>query len=81
MSVKYFLRILYFALLLFAVAPKTAYAYLDPGTGSILIQGALAILFGGLFYIRTIYSNVKGFFSQRIFKRHSSDFDAPDDDE
>lgn len=35
-----------FVLLLLAVAPASAHAYLDPGTGSMLVQALLAALVG-----------------------------------
>ncbi|HET7009834.1 MAG TPA: hypothetical protein VFI11_03595 [Anaerolineales bacterium] len=43
-------------------------AYLDPGSGSFLLQLLLAGILGGLFVLRTQWAKVKGFF-QRIFTR------------
>jgi hypothetical protein len=50
-------------------------AYLDPGSGSYLLQLLLAALFGGLFVIRMSWGRIKTFF-KRIIKRE----DIPDDE-
>ena len=39
-------------LLLLAVTPATAHAYLDPGTGSMLVQALLAALVGAGFMLK-----------------------------
>jgi hypothetical protein len=56
-------------LALFSIAPA-AYAYLDPGTGSIIFQGAVAALLAGLFYFKTIWYRIKSFFTG---KRHEQE--------
>ena len=38
-------------------------SYLDPGTGSMIIQMSLAVLFGSLFFIKTTWRRVKVYFS------------------
>jgi hypothetical protein len=43
---------------LFVAAPSNAYAYLDPGTGSFLLQGFIAGLAGGLIAIRAYWRRV-----------------------
>ncbi len=43
-------------------ATGTAHAYLDPGTGTFILQILAAGLVGGLFYIRRIGKAIKGFF-------------------
>ncbi len=43
---------------------EPAFAYLDPGTGSILIQGLIAAIAGGLFAIKAYWHRLKGFFSK-----------------
>jgi hypothetical protein len=43
-------------------------AYLDPGSGSYLIQLLIASLLGGLFVIRSSWDRIKGFFS-KLFSR------------
>ena len=48
-----------FALLL---STGTSHAYLDPGTGSILLQGLIAGIAGGLVAMRLYWTRVKSFF-------------------
>lgn len=42
----------------------TAHAYLDPGTGSILLQGLIAGVAGGLVVMKLYWAKVKSFFSR-----------------
>lgn len=42
------------------IAP--AYAYIDPGTGSIILQGIIGGVAGGLFILRTYWAKVTAFF-------------------
>jgi hypothetical protein len=52
-------------------------AYLDPGSGSFLLQLLIATLLGGLFLLRTYWRKVTAFFS-RLFSRGKT---TPNDDE
>jgi hypothetical protein len=42
--------------------------YIDPGTGSLIIQAAIAGLLGGLYLIKVFWTKVKGFFG-KLFSR------------
>jgi hypothetical protein len=42
-----------FAILFVIIIPSPAFAYFDPGTGSLIVQGLIAVLLGGLFWIKT----------------------------
>jgi len=53
--------ILTFVILIF---PLSAYAYLDPGTGSIILQGAIAAIAAGLVVMKTYWYKVKMFFGK-----------------
>ena len=44
---------------------KNAYAYLDPGTGSMLLQGLIAAVAAGLIIIRTYWDRWKSLLSAR----------------
>lgn len=46
------------------VAPVTTFAYLDPGSGSYLLQLLIAGLLGGLFALRMFWGRIKGFFAR-----------------
>jgi hypothetical protein len=50
-------------------------AYLDPGSGSYLLQLLLAALFGGLFALRMSWGRVKSFF-RRVLRREDDNTDA-----
>lgn len=43
--------------------------YLDPGSGSYLVQMIIAAILGALFYFRNIWFRVKSFFGWK--KKHS----------
>lgn len=45
------------------LASSPTYAYIDPGTGSILLQGLLASLAVGLGVARTYWHRIKAFFN------------------
>lgn len=61
-------HITFFTILFLLVFPQRADAYLDPGTGSYLLQIMVAMLFGGLFLIKTWWTQIKNFIS-KIFSR------------
>jgi hypothetical protein len=45
------------------VYPSVAYAYIDPGIGSLLLQGLAAAMISALLFLRTIREKIKDFFS------------------
>lgn len=49
-------------LLFWAGVIPAAHAYLDPGTGSFVIQTLLAALFGGLFVLKSYWVRIKSWF-------------------
>jgi hypothetical protein len=52
--------------------PSVAHAYLDPGTGSYVLQLLIGGLLGGLFAVGMFWRRVVAFF-KRGFRRGSSD--------
>ena len=40
------------------LVPNNAFAYLDPGSGSMIFQGIVAAIFGGLFVIKTYWHKI-----------------------
>lgn len=64
-----------FIVLYLFIIPKNSYAYLDPGTGSYLLQIIAAILFAGLFFIKSWWSKVKGIFLKIIAKNDEEESD------
>jgi hypothetical protein len=58
--------------LLLLTLPSVAQAYLDPGTGSYVVQLLIGGLLGGLFALGVFWRRVLAFF-RRLFRRGSSD--------
>ena len=54
--------------LFFFTLPETSNAYLDPGTGSIILQAVIGVAVGGLFAVGLFWSRVKTFF-KNLFSR------------
>jgi hypothetical protein len=66
------------ALLLFST--QNAYAYLDPGTGSMILQGLIGGIAGGMFALRLYWSKLKSRFGRAPVSASPRDAgDAPDD--
>jgi hypothetical protein len=59
-------------LLALALVPRDAHAYLDAGTGSYIIQLAIAGFVGGLFAIKLFWKKI-GAFLKRVFSRTAQD--------
>ena len=55
-------------LLLMLILAHPTYAYLDPGTGSMVAQIIAATVFGGLFFIKSFWRRTKRF-CKTIFSR------------
>lgn len=49
-------------------AAYNIHAYIDPGTGSLIIQMLIASFIGGLFLIKVFWGKVKAFFNN-LFSR------------
>ncbi len=49
--------------------PQKAYAYLDPGSMSFIIQIILAIIAGGIFGAKLFWKNIKSFF-KNVFSKN-----------
>jgi ABC-type polysaccharide/polyol phosphate export permease len=47
-------------------------AYLDPGSGSFILQLLIATLVGGMFILKTYWKKIMSFFRERSSK-HSND--------
>lgn len=54
-----------FPLLCLTFAPN-AYAYLDPGSGSLVIQFLIAAVVGAMFTVKVFWRNVKTFLSRFV---------------
>lgn len=55
-------------IVVFFVMVSNCHAYLDPGSGSFLFQFVLAIVFGVLYYFKSIIKRIKNIF-KNIFSK------------
>ncbi len=55
---------------------RTVCSYIDPGTGSLIIQLILGALFGGLVALKLFWANVKRFLSRLFSRKDKADTDA-----
>jgi hypothetical protein len=53
------------AVIVAAASAGQAHAYLDPGTGSLILQAAIGGIAGGLFILRTWWSRIASFLPGR----------------
>lgn len=61
-------KIIIFLLIYNSVLINNAYAYLDPGTGSIILQAILGAIAAGFSYCAFYWNKVKNFFKE-LFKK------------
>lgn len=59
-----------FIFLFCVIAPAPAFAYIDPGTGSMALQLIVAGLLGAIFTIKTWWRSLVALFS-KMFKRQA----------
>ncbi len=57
---------------IFISLTSQAHAYLDPGTGSMMLQIVIASLIGGLFALKGYWSRIKSFFQTYFLKRNNN---------
>ena len=70
-----FFFILSVTAVLVAVHADTAQAYIDPGSGSYLLQFLVAGLLGGLFALKMYWKKMKAKFSDRFSKKETEDIE------
>lgn len=61
-------KILITFVFLYSILSTNAFAYLDPGTGSIILQAILGAIAAGFSYCVFYWNKVKNFF-KKIFKK------------
>ncbi|MBA7500820.1 hypothetical protein ES704_03581 [subsurface metagenome] len=57
----------------YLVFPRRVYAYLDPGTGSYILQLAIAALLGGSVMIKIYWKKIKDYFANLFSKKQKDD--------
>jgi len=58
------------------LSTQNAYAYLDPGTGSIILQGLIGGIAGTLFAVRLYWGKLKSHYGR--MRRSTTDKQSPD---
>lgn len=59
--------------LAFFTAPLTVYAYIDPGSGSFIIQAILAFLLGAGYMVKVYWRKIKNVFARRSAKQDKNE--------
>jgi hypothetical protein len=59
---------------------REAHAYLDPGTGSYILQILIAALFGALFMLKVFWGRIVGFFSKSSSEEAEASVEEPGQD-
>lgn len=65
-------NIIFFLLLASLAFPKITHAYLDPGTGSFIIQIILSVVLGGIFAFKIFFTKIKQTFKKIFSKNEKS---------
>ena len=68
-----------FAAAIYFLIPQKAFAYIDPGTGSYVIQVITAAFIGFLFSIKMFWNNIKVYFSKLLNKQQSDENEISDE--
>ena len=64
---------LFGAVLVFCLIPRDAQAYVDPGSGFLLIQGVLAVIGGIIVFIKNPVATCKRLWARWFSRSHSRD--------
>lgn len=67
-------KLIFFYIILVMITPSVAYAYLDPGTGSIILQAILGFIAAAITSISIYWSKFKSFLN-KIFGKKKDNFD------
>jgi len=68
-------KLLIFGLFLVPCYVGSAAAYLDPGTGSILLQGLLAVIAGTAVTLKVYWAKLRGYFTRAETEPDPADHD------
>ena len=66
-------KLFFFVLFLFAVTVDNAYAYIDFGTGSYILQIVAASAIGFVFFIKSYVSRIKQLFTRKTSSDEATD--------
>lgn len=60
---RFFTTVLVALVLVYLIFPRPVHAYLDPGTGSYVLQLLIAGLLGAAFAVKLFWKNIRAFFT------------------
>ena len=69
------LKTLYLTIIILTISTNRAFAYLDPGTGSIILQAILGFIAATLATLSFYWNKVKIFFSKLLKKNKKNEKD------
>ncbi len=70
-----FIKLVSLLIMSFLLIPQPAYAYLDPGTGSYVLQLMLGALVGMLFAVKIFWRNIRTFVGNFLSREKRADKD------
>ncbi len=68
MHFKRLVELCFFILFLQLVLPSSAHAYLDPGSGSLILQMLIAFIVGSIFMVKLYWGRIRTFFANMSSK-------------
>lgn len=63
------MRLNFIYLFLLLLFPSFAYAYIDPGSGSLIIQVVIAGIVSSIFALKIFWQKIKNFFTEKFSKK------------
>lgn len=63
---RYLLKASLLSVAVILIFPLQAFAYLDPGTGSYVLQVVVGALLGGAFAVKAFWKNIRSFISDIV---------------
>ena len=75
----FFIRIIFLSVAILPLFTSQAHAYIDPGTGTLILQAILAAIAGVVAYVTMAFTKVRNFAS-RLLSRKSKENDKMEED-
>lgn len=78
MNILFAIRIVLALTFLVIVQTKPVYAYLDPGTGSLILQSLLAFVAGALVFFQAFKNKIRAIFNSKRRRKLGEEGISPD---
>jgi membrane protease YdiL (CAAX protease family) len=76
MMKKRIISLFLFVIIIIIGLPTLAFGYIDPGTGSYLLQVAIAALLGGVLAVKIFWQKIKKFFINLFSRKQKQQVDG-----